>query len=135
MSTKNALLQTFRWAADGAAESSIRSVQEQLGVALPAEYLDVLRHHNGGEGFVGAGRYLQLWPIEDIAEHNRTLEAAQLVPSAVLFGSDGADDLYAIEVHGEQVDYVVYPAIGLSRRFREYLAGSWEEFLEKLAST
>jgi hypothetical protein len=106
-----------------------------LGAALPAEDLEVLRRHNGGEGFVGGGRYLQLWPIEDVVEHNRTLEATQLVPGAVPFGSDGSDAPYAIEVHDEQADYVAYPAVGLSRHFREYLAGSWQEFLDKLAST
>ena len=135
MMADNALLERFQWAASVASESAIERVQGQLGTQLPFEYLDVVRRHNGGEGFVGEGRYLQLWPIEDIVEHNRILEAALLVPGAVLFASDGADDLYAMEVHGEEVQYVVYPAIGLSRELRQLLAGAWDEFLKKLSSS
>lgn len=128
------LLSGFHWAEAGASEEAIRQAAELLARALPAAQLEVLRCHNGGEGFVGDdGGYLQLWAVEEIVEYNQTLDAGRLVPGVVLFASNGADDLYGVGTVGGHLEYGVYPAVGLDAKSGERLAGGWTEFLEALA--
>lgn len=125
------LLSGFRWADEPASEAAVKRAQQELGT-LPGAYVDVMRQHNGGEGWVGEGAYLRLWPVEDLAEANRTLEAELLVPGVVLIGNDGADDVYGVELASGR--YLVFPAVGLSADAGETLADSWESFLEALAT-
>jgi hypothetical protein len=127
------LLSELRWADRGADEFAIEAAQSQLGVRLPTDYLTVLRNHNGGEGWVGVGAYLRLWPIAELCENNRTLEAARLIPGMVLFGTDGADELYAVDPNSDT--YFAYPAVGLSTDLGRKLGTSWESFLQTLAFT
>src|SRR5579859_101260 len=84
------LLNGFRWAERGAEEFAIEYAQAELHASLPNDYLTVMRSHDGGEGWVGEGAYLRLWPIDELVPNNRALEARRLVPTAILFGTDGA---------------------------------------------
>jgi hypothetical protein len=90
-----------------------------------------MRAHNGGEGFIGDGSYLRLWPVEELVEQNRTLAPAR-PKSVILIGSDGADDLFAVEPAGKTHNYLVFPRIELTPK-GDKLANSWNGFLEALA--
>jgi len=125
------LMGDFQWTDHGASDAAIDAAEAELGVKLPADYLAVIRAFDGGEGFVGEGAYLRLWPVEDLVERNRVLDAARLVPGEVLIGTDGADDLYAVEP--SDGTYATYPAVGLSASLRRRTGGSWDEFLKVLS--
>jgi hypothetical protein len=127
------LLSDFRWVDRGATEEAISRAETEFGMKLPVEYLDVLRAHDGGEGWVGEGAYLRMWPIEDLVERNRVLEADQWVPGMVLIGTDGADDLYAIEPATGA--FAVFPAVGLSASVRRPAGESWSAFLQTLSTS
>jgi hypothetical protein len=61
------------------------------------------------------------------------LEAGHLVPAAVLIGTDGSDNLYAIDrVSGS---YAVYPAVGLNKGECIVLGDSWDSFLRALSES
>lgn len=124
------LLADFRWADHGAGEDAVRRAEAALG-ALPPDYVNVLRAHDGGEGFVGGGAYLSLSPVEDLEQMNAALEAGELVPGVVLIGGDGADDLYGIE--SSSGTYWIFPAIGLRADSGEQVADGWERFLQALS--
>lgn len=126
------LLSDFRWSEQGAGEASVKRAQAEFG-RLPDDYLDVLRAHDGGEGWVGEGAYLRLWPIPELEGRNQTLQAKQLVPGVVLIGTDGADDLYAIEPASGA--YLIFPAVGLSASAGKKVAESWEGFLKALSTS
>src|ERR1051326_6924227 len=59
-----------------------------LGVTLPNDYLDFLRQHNGGEGFIG-DNYVVFWKAEELANFNREYEVDKYAPAILLFVSDG----------------------------------------------
>jgi hypothetical protein len=86
-----------------------------------------------GEGWVGDGAYLSLWSIEDVVSRNETLEAANLTPGLIFIGSDGADNLYGIELNSGR--YWIFPAIGLSAEMGEEIGQSWDEFLAALSTS
>jgi hypothetical protein len=90
-----------------------------------------MRGHNGGEGFIGQGSYLRLWPVEELAENNRTL-APERPANAVLIGSDGSDKLFAVAAIARGYAYSAYPRIELTSEGKA-LANSWEGFLEALS--
>ena len=131
MAELGALLNGFRWADGGANNVAIEAATRKVG-ELPNDYLAVMQSHDGGEGFIGDGAYLRLWPIGDLQERNRTLEAEQLIPGVVLIGTDGADDLYAIEL--ATAAYLIFPAVGLSADAGEKVAESWDGFLQALST-
>jgi hypothetical protein len=126
------LLKSFRWSHAIASDDAIHRVEATLG-ELPAEYVAVLRAHDGGEGWVGDGAYLSLWSIEDVVSRNETLEAANLTPGIIFIGSDGADNLYGIELNSGR--YWIFPAIGLSAEMGEEIGQSWNEFLAALSTS
>lgn len=74
---------------EGASEQAIQRAERELETQLPADYLNQMRSHNGGERWVGGGAYLRLWPIDDLLDRHRTLEAELLVPGFALIGTDG----------------------------------------------
>lgn len=124
------LLASFRWAGVGASDQFMQDAEGTVG-RLPDDYLAVLRLQDGGEGWVGGGAYLRLWPIEELEDRNRLLQAAHFVPGVVLIGTDGADDLYGISLGTGS--YWILPAVGLSSDTGEEVARSWHEFLAALA--
>jgi SMI1 / KNR4 family (SUKH-1) len=135
MCMEQCFLTGFGWAETGAAESAIEDVQAELGRTLPADYLAVMRAHNGGEGWVGDGAYLRLWPVEELVETNRTLEASSLVPGVILIGSDGADGLYGVVVDQDSEMFMEFPAVGLSSDQGRKLGESWGAFLKTLSES
>jgi len=124
------LLTAFDWNGEPASEAALESVQSELG-RLPPEYVAVMRLHNGGEGFVGEGSYLRIWPIEELADHNRVL-APERASNVVLIGSDGSDGLYAVEPTDGGHAYLVFPRIALVSEGKK-VADSWAGFLATLS--
>jgi hypothetical protein len=124
------LLQSFEWNDEPASNAALESVQAELG-KLPPEYLAVVRVHNGGEGFIGQGSYLRLWPVEELPENNRTL-APERPTNAILIGSDGSDKLFAVEATARGYGYFAYPQIELTSHGKT-LADSWDGFLQALS--
>lgn len=126
------MLQGFDWTIEPASDAALESVQSQLG-RLPAEYVELMRLHNGGEGFVGEESYLRLWPIEELPENNQML-APERPNDVVLIGSDGSDGLYAVQPTANGYIYQVFPRIELVSEGRT-LADSWAGFLDALSRT
>ena len=124
------LLHRFDWADEPASNAVVESVQSQLG-QLPTEYLALMRLHNGGEGFVGEGSYLRLWAVEELPEKNRVL-APRRPQNVILLGSDGSDDLYAVQPTADGHVFLAFPRIALESVGKE-LADSWSGFLQALA--
>lgn len=106
----------------GASEEALVTMTEDLGTALPADYLDLLRFSNGAEGSVGSadGSYLILWPAEEIAVANREYGIREDHPELVVFGKDAATAAYAFDtsrrpmpvVEADFVDYEYYERRG-----------------------
>jgi len=64
----------------------IGSLNNRLGVRLPNDYLNYLRHSNGG--FAGD---VKLWMLEELEEFNRLSHDEERAPGLFLFGSLDGD--------------------------------------------
>lgn len=124
------LLKEFRWDDEPATLAQIATVEAALQMAVPADFADFLITRGSGEGFVGSGSYLRINRLEDWPGRHEGLQAASHWPGLLLFGGDGANQLFGYDEGMSQ--YVEVDAIGdLDRR---PLGGDFREFLNTLAA-
>lgn len=96
------------------------------------DYADVLRWHNGIEGFVSPMQYLMLWSVEEIPSLNAGYRVGDYAPDIVLVGSDGGGTAYGRDKSTGM--YGSVPFIGMSRASFKEMGGTFEEFLSNLAA-
>ena len=70
---------------------------------LPDDYLEFLRHHDGGEGVSVFERAADVGPAEDVAPGNDHLDGL------IVFGGDGRGEVFCFDDQGE---VLVVPLIG-----------------------
>ena len=68
-----------------------------LGIPLPAQYVEFMKKHNGGEGDIGGISWLVLDRIETLQGLNEAVEEF-LPKGTIIIGSDG--ELYGVNVEG-----------------------------------
>ena len=116
----------------GAAGDPVNSFAKVFGFDPPPGYLEFMRRSNGGEGFVSK-RYLMLWPVEELRQHNDGYEVARYAPGLFLFGSDGGGEAYAFDLREATPTIVSVPFVGMSLREATHCGSDFDEFLQGLA--
>jgi hypothetical protein len=104
-------------------------VPDNLGLG---DYGDVLKRHNGIEGFIGPTQYIMLWSVEEIPKLNAGYQVADYAPSIVLLGSDGGGTAYGRNKSKGKFGSV--PFIGMSQSDFKEMGATFEEFLAQLAA-
>lgn len=121
------------WQLDaGATEVALRDAVALLGHSLPQEYVQFLREHNGGEGFVG-DNYLILWKVEELSSFNREYEVDQHAPGLLLFGSNGGGEGYGFDTRSADMPIVRIPFIGMNLQYATPTASSFSDLFMQLA--
>lgn len=115
----------------GASERAIRSAITSLGRPLPADYVQFLHNHDGGEGFVG-DNYLILWRAEELSTFNREYEVARYAPGLFLFGSDGGGEGYGFDLRDPAMPVVRVPFIGMELRYATPVATCFTDLIAHL---
>jgi hypothetical protein len=110
----------------------VEALSSSLKVALPLDYLDFLRQHNGGEGFIG-DNYIIFWKAEELADFNREYEVDRYAPGIVLFGSDGGGDGYGFDTRSAAMPIVCVPFIGMELRYATPVAKNFPDLFAQLA--
>lgn len=116
----------------GAPAGTIRDAASSLSYSLPADYVQFLLEHNGGEGFIG-DNYLILWKVEELDPFNREYEVGQYAPGLLLFGSSGGGEAYGFDTREIAMPVVRVPFIGMELRYVRSVASSFTDLLIKLA--
>ncbi len=87
----------------GAFEFNVPYVGEEIvkigEVALPSDYVEFMRLHNGGEGDIGE-TWLVLFPLDELQEVNDDYEIEKYLPEYIIIGSNGSGELYGIDNTG-----------------------------------
>jgi len=110
----------------------VEGLSSSFGVALPRDYLDFLRRHNGGEGFVG-DNYIVFWKAEELVDFNREYEVEKYAPGILMFGSDGGGEGYGFDTQLVAMPIVRVPFIGMERRYTTHVAKDFPDFFAQLA--
>lgn len=69
-------------------------------IKLPAQYIDFMQEHNGGEGDLGETWFI-LYRLEELKELNDDYVISDFLPDCIIIGSDGGGELYGINKKGE----------------------------------
>ncbi len=116
----------------GADIGSLETFATVFGFAPPPDYLEFMRRSNGGEGFVRT-RYLVLWPLEELRQHNEGYEVPRYAPGLFVFGTNGGGEAFAFDLRRPKSVIVSVPLIGMSLDEVSYCGDSFGEFLQELA--
>jgi hypothetical protein len=111
----------------------VEALSTQLGVELPGDYLEFLREHNGGEGFIG-DNYIIFWKAGELADFNREYEVNKYAPGILLFGSDGGGEGYGFDTRSRKLPIIRMPFIGMDRRYARPVAENFQDLFVKLAT-
>ena len=121
---------------DGASAGRIQQLLALADGALPSDYLEFLRECDGGEGFIGDGGFLAIWPVQEVLsarEEEIFRDAAWLIP----FASDGSSSAYAFDLtsspEARRVVKIGYLEVG-DREMEEHRGNTFLEFLESIAT-
>jgi len=117
-----------------ASELAIRSAASALGISLPADYVDFLRKHNGGEGFAGNNSVV-LFKAEELKPFNDAYEIKEYAPRLILFGSTGGGAGYAFDTRNGSMSVVRVPFIGMELRYAKSIGKTFTDMLHQLAKT
>jgi hypothetical protein len=116
------------------AAAELDRFRQEVGLDLPKEYQEFLQRWNGGEGLIGAGAYVQFWPLGELAQHNRSYQANECYPGYFIFGSDGGGEAFAFDTRTSPMRIVMFPFIGMEPDVVDVMAATFTEFLEVLAN-
>lgn len=103
-------------------------------VRLPAEYLGLLRLHDGGEGVLGAEPgWFEIWPAAVVLTANSECRAAGLPTGFFGFGSSGAGEMLALDCRsGPPYPVVMMPFIPFNAATAQQVASDFGEFVRLL---
>ncbi|NWD21646.1 SMI1/KNR4 family protein [Pseudomonas yamanorum] len=118
---------------NGPAEAAfVDGLNAALGVALPPSYLDFLKAHDGGDGFIG-DHYIVFWQAQELADFNREYEVGTYAPGIFLFACDGGGEGYGFDTDEASMPIVRIPLIGMERQYAEPVARDVPELFVRLA--
>ncbi|RDI07557.1 SMI1/KNR4 family protein SUKH-1 [Pseudomonas fluorescens] len=118
---------------DPAESEILNDLSTHSGMALPKSYIDFLKQHNGGEGFIGEN-YIVFWSAEELADFNREYEVEVYAPGILLFASSGGGEGYGFDTNDAAMPIVRIPFIGMDRRYAETLAYDLPDLFARLAN-
>lgn len=92
---------------------AISRAERDLAVQFPRSYRAFLLASNGGEGPLGQESFLVIWPVEDVAEHNRGYRPDPAYALDLVFiGTDGGNEVFAFRRRDGV--FVAAPLIGMA---------------------
>ncbi|MER8753633.1 SMI1/KNR4 family protein [Mesorhizobium sp. M1050] len=117
---------------DAPAEPAVvDGLSARLGVALPKDYTDFLKKHNGGEGFVHDS-YIIFFKAEELANFNREYQVEKYAPGILLFASNGGGEAYGFDTDDVEMPIVRIPFIFMERQSAETIARDLADLFARL---
>ena len=96
--------------------SALANLSISVGFELPASYIEFLKKHDGGEGFIG-DNYIIFWKAEELVDFNREYEVETYAPGIFLFASDGAGEGYGFDTEDKKMPIIRLPFVGMDRQY------------------
>ncbi len=121
------------WLDPPADKRLVDELSSALESVLPCDYLDFLRQHDGGEGFVGE-RYIIFWKASELVDFNREYQVEKYAPGIFLFGSSGGGEGYGFDTELAELPIVRIPFIGMGRALAIGVAKSFADLFVQRSS-
>jgi hypothetical protein len=113
-----------------ASPSQVAASQGETGVEYPLDYVSFLLWSNGGEGEL-FGKYLSLWPVEEVAQLNRDYAIANYIRALVVFGSDGGGEAFGFDYSSASPVIVSVPFGDLDPASKTFVGASLADFMTR----
>lgn len=107
---------------------------EMVGPVPHRDYLEFIARHNGCDGPVGTEGYIGLWPIDEVISGTEQANTEEFAPGLLLFGGDGGNEAFAFDRQDPAWPIVMVPLVGMSRKEMKFVAGTFTEFIRRLAA-
>lgn len=107
---------------------------EMVGPVPHQDYLDFIAKHNGCDGSIGEEGYVRIWSLDNVIARTEGSNVAELAPGLLLFGGDGGNEAFAFDRQDPKWPIVMVPLVGMSRKDMKFVAGTFTEFIERLAA-
>lgn len=117
---------------DPAEISAIDGLSTYLGSTLPESYIEFLKTHDGGEGFIG-DNYIIFWKAQEVVDFNREYEVDTYAPGIFLFASNGGSEGYGFDTVDAAIPVVRIPFIGMDRQSAVSVASDLPDLFARLA--
>ena len=96
---------------------------------LPNGFIDFFKETNGAD-ISTDDSYCLLWPLTDMVQLNMEYNVSVYAPEFFIFGSDGGDTAYAIEM---ETGYIFeMPFIGMSKQEAKIKSKSFIDFIDSI---
>ena len=120
-----------------ALEAVVTKLDLEAGCDLPKDYLNFMRHSNGGEGELGVQPgWFQLWEAENVIQFGIEYEVPKYAPGFFAFGSNGGGEILAFDLRNEAGRPIVaLPCIGLEPNAAMRVAANFAEFAAQMGRT
>ena len=116
-----------------ASEAEIQKLVSHFGSNLPTEYLDLLRFCNGGEGDLALEPVLfRLWSTDEVIEANQDLKIDEFLLGFVMFGGDGANELFGFRLDANDTKVYMIPMIVMTEEDAKVVAENFANFIEAI---
>ncbi|HEX7045548.1 MAG TPA: SMI1/KNR4 family protein [Burkholderiales bacterium] len=116
-----------------AAEAQLAKLRDQVRFPLPAEYLDLLRRGNGGEGALALPPlWLQLWSADEAVEFARFRIYAHRFPGCFFFAANGAGEHMAMRRAAADLVEIVVVELGLGPDSAQVIAPDFAAFIQAI---
>ena len=110
-------------------EKPDRMIADVNGMALPEDYLEFMREHDGGEGPLGENNYGRFFRLEELKEINDEYDVSNSWPGYIVIG--GIDDALWAYNPGKGV-YCQIDSCNTDEDTYYTVSGSFEEFLIRM---
>ena len=105
-------------------------ITEINGMALPEDYLDFMREHDGGEGPLGENNYGCFFRLEELPEINEEYDVPNNWPGYLVIGSDMGGQLWAY--HPEKKIYRQIDSCNTDEDTYSTISDSFASFLIRM---
>ncbi len=107
---------------------------KMVGPVPHQDYLDFMAKHDGCDGPIGSEGYIGLWPIDEVISGTEEANTAEFAPGLLLFGGDGGNEAFAFDRQDPKWPIVMVPLVGMSRKDMKFIAGTFTDFIQRLAA-
>ena len=115
----------------GLPREQITRVERDLDVVFPADFGRFLESYDAAEGYV-VGGYLQIWPVMEMADLNRSAQIEDCAPGLAIVATDAGGDGYGLDRQTNA--FVSIAMIGMSTMQPEPIGRTFEQLLRWIAN-
>jgi len=110
----------------------LNNLMDKIDFAIDSDYWDFIKNHDGGEGFLNATNFIQLWGVDDLIALNPYYPNDLACEELFFFGTNGSNLGYAFHKRTGKIMSIDFIDIGVEEP--QTIASSFTEFINSLSA-